>query len=629
MTTGRWQAQQICSPRHDDIADRSAVTTKQVLLGRQSERETLKIESKQTPKRSEVQNFEQLRTRKLDGRLVKHSRTCSSATFTDSSSCTPSQTSSSFVSHQALRLSCTQGTPFVDCCNLALAEFLVSRTPIRAMSDSPSTSIPQPLPASAAPTPAAETSVAALEEVAQTEPMLEVKLEGEVAMPAAESGVAPPLDSPAAPIANGSVGESEMSTGSSSPEPEVVSEAAAHEATGTTRTQVQSALDAAIAATLAANGEGEHEVQGSPPAALTGSTSGCADAIMSEITVLDPVPSTSSTPVPISATRPTRFSSNPLDPQTLLEQGRAAALAFAAKTKGQALSRVAQLQARIEKDPLDGEARLALIQDAEKKGDLERTREVYESFLSVFPDAVSWSLEQAMLCSRIQVERREDSVGASTDGVLVMIGSALDCICESRAVTLPLRPSRIHFRPLSPIVYRRRALEILRRLHPPRESHRPQLYGQSKGSSRCHLESVRLRFVARWARSKSRRSVDGVHRVPEARRRAHLFSTNRTGFRLRRLPGIESRNMGRPATNGRPSESIPAGRRHPAQQRRADLAGVQSVREQSQQDDGASRPISPFHRVRICAVVVFLRRFARIQPGCFPVPRGPLLRYAY
>ncbi|GAA5826113.1 hypothetical protein JCM11251_007169 [Rhodosporidiobolus azoricus] len=51
------------------------------------------------------------------------------------------------------------------------------------------------------------------------------------------------------------------------------------------------------------------------------------------------------------------------------------------------LSRVAQLTARVERDPLDGEAQLALLQDAEQKGDLERTREVYERFLTVFPDA--------------------------------------------------------------------------------------------------------------------------------------------------------------------------------------------------------------------------------------------------
>ncbi|GAA5860469.1 hypothetical protein JCM3774_000433 [Rhodotorula dairenensis] len=66
-------------------------------------------------------------------------------------------------------------------------------------------------------------------------------------------------------------------------------------------------------------------------------------------------------------------------------QGRPAAAAAAAGTSS--LSRVAQLTARIEKDPLDGQAQLALLHDAESKGDLERTREVYERFLSVFPDA--------------------------------------------------------------------------------------------------------------------------------------------------------------------------------------------------------------------------------------------------
>jgi hypothetical protein len=57
-----------------------------------------------------------------------------------------------------------------------------------------------------------------------------------------------------------------------------------------------------------------------------------------------------------------------------------------------ALSRFAQLTARVERDPLDGEAQLALLQDAVQKGDLERTREVYEKFLTVFPDAVSLQL---------------------------------------------------------------------------------------------------------------------------------------------------------------------------------------------------------------------------------------------
>ncbi|KAH9811625.1 hypothetical protein DFH28DRAFT_1084886 [Melampsora americana] len=51
------------------------------------------------------------------------------------------------------------------------------------------------------------------------------------------------------------------------------------------------------------------------------------------------------------------------------------------------LSRLATLKQRVEKNRMDGEAWLELIADAEKKGDLEKTREVYKSFLSNFPDA--------------------------------------------------------------------------------------------------------------------------------------------------------------------------------------------------------------------------------------------------
>ncbi|PLW18409.1 hypothetical protein PCANC_08861 [Puccinia coronata f. sp. avenae] len=53
------------------------------------------------------------------------------------------------------------------------------------------------------------------------------------------------------------------------------------------------------------------------------------------------------------------------------------------------LSRLASLRQRVEKDPMDGEAWIELITDAEKKGDLEKTREVYSSFLQHFPDAAN------------------------------------------------------------------------------------------------------------------------------------------------------------------------------------------------------------------------------------------------
>lgn len=53
------------------------------------------------------------------------------------------------------------------------------------------------------------------------------------------------------------------------------------------------------------------------------------------------------------------------------------------------LSRLASLKQRVEKDPMDGEAWIELIADAQKKGDLDKTREVYSSFLQNFPDAAN------------------------------------------------------------------------------------------------------------------------------------------------------------------------------------------------------------------------------------------------
>lgn len=60
--------------------------------------------------------------------------------------------------------------------------------------------------------------------------------------------------------------------------------------------------------------------------------------------------------------------------------------------KPSTLSRLAKLRQRVEKDKTDGPAWLELIQDAVQKGDLEKTRQVYNSFLKVFPDNVRLSL---------------------------------------------------------------------------------------------------------------------------------------------------------------------------------------------------------------------------------------------
>lgn len=126
------------------------------------------------------------------------------------------------------------------------------------------------------------------------------------------------------------------------------------ETNGTT----SSALDAAIQATLdaVATEEPPRDSMGTP--ALYEADPASADVPKVDTpTIVPPASSTTSKPPP---TKPTS-----------------------------SLSRVAQLAQRVDKNPLDGEAQLALLQEVESKGDLERTREVYEKFLSTFPDAVS------------------------------------------------------------------------------------------------------------------------------------------------------------------------------------------------------------------------------------------------
>lgn len=57
-------------------------------------------------------------------------------------------------------------------------------------------------------------------------------------------------------------------------------------------------------------------------------------------------------------------------------------------SRPQTLSRLQKLRKRIETNKFDGEAWLELINDALQKGDLDRTREVYDQFLMNFPDNV-------------------------------------------------------------------------------------------------------------------------------------------------------------------------------------------------------------------------------------------------
>ncbi|GAA5990953.1 hypothetical protein JCM11641_007443 [Rhodosporidiobolus odoratus] len=154
-------------------------------------------------------------------------------------------------------------------------------------------------------------------------------------------------------------------------------------------TPTSAEMDAAIAATLAMDtqdpeqvaAETAHNIEGtvegnaaeSRPRGETGTPALYGGASAAEI------PAAVATPPPAAAAQ------NGTSETTVAPQVAAAAKPKAASS----LSRVAQLTARVERDPLDGEAQLALLHDAVAKGDLERTREVYEKFLAVFPDAAA------------------------------------------------------------------------------------------------------------------------------------------------------------------------------------------------------------------------------------------------
>ncbi|GAA6030053.1 hypothetical protein JCM8097_009232 [Rhodosporidiobolus ruineniae] len=143
-------------------------------------------------------------------------------------------------------------------------------------------------------------------------------------------------------------------------------------------------MEAAIAATLAMDSEPPEQVAAAaaqvlPPDASAARAESGTPALYDGAAGAPDVPGKVETPPLATA--------NGADPGPAAG-GAAGGAGAAPKAKAaSSLSRVAQLTARVERDPLDGEAQLALLQDAIGKGDLERTREVYEKFLTVFPDA--------------------------------------------------------------------------------------------------------------------------------------------------------------------------------------------------------------------------------------------------
>lgn len=88
---------------------------------------------------------------------------------------------------------------------------------------------------------------------------------------------------------------------------------------------------------------------------------------------------------------PSSTSSTPVLKITQLASDSNLALSTAQQllaNRPQTLSRLQKLRKRVEVNKFDGEAWLELINDALQKGDLDRTREVYDQFLKHFPDNV-------------------------------------------------------------------------------------------------------------------------------------------------------------------------------------------------------------------------------------------------
>lgn len=152
--------------------------------------------------------------------------------------------------------------------------------------------------------------------------------------------------------------------------------AASAEPNPETRASSSAELDAAIAATLAMDTGDANEVAAEAGAA---GASIARDETSTPTTIYNAAASAGDVPAAVATPPPAAIPGSAVGAAGEVPKAKAAS----------SLSRVAQLTARVEKDPLDGEAQLALLHDAEQKGDLERTREVYERFLSVFPDAVS------------------------------------------------------------------------------------------------------------------------------------------------------------------------------------------------------------------------------------------------
>ncbi|GAA5873550.1 hypothetical protein JCM16303_001161 [Sporobolomyces ruberrimus] len=198
------------------------------------------------------------------------------------------------------------------------------------------------------------------------------------ATPVGEQSTTPVQDPEPSPVQAEEPAIVEASTDQTTqPQPEEPSEPVAEP-----QMEPEPSLEEPVQESVQAQGAQVAETNGTPSSALDAAIQATLDAVATE----EPPRDSMGTPALYEAD-PASADVPKIDTPTIVPPASSTTSKPPTTKPTSSLSRVAQLAQRVDKNPLDGEAQLALLQEVESKGDLERTREVYEKFLSTFPDA--------------------------------------------------------------------------------------------------------------------------------------------------------------------------------------------------------------------------------------------------
>lgn len=237
-------------------------------------------------------------------------------------------------------------------------------------------------------------------------------------------------------------------------------------------------------------------------------------------------------------------------------------------------TRLALLKQSVEKDPSDGEAWLELIADAEKKGDLEKTREVYTAFLEQFPDAVSsWSLVSLTSVAKVLMSRRCHRPNNGSRSPISSWSMVTSKRWKRSSPSAFGDPSRSIFGSFTSIMCD--ALALSRATEQRNRAQR----------SRRLMNSVSTTLG--WTRTQA--GSGSTTSILSSREMCDLTLSTHPPLLIDGLPA-GGWNVARAAEDGHAPKTVPASRLRPLDQRRADMARVRSVREFEQQEYGQLLP---------------------------------------